>query len=116
MKKEDLIKRGENEHDELNCADSQSSLLSSQVVEMKKIDHTSLIEGIEDQSGRTEASYILDLITSLNKQGKELNITQTEVQTLLEESGELLSEYEISVKIMKEKLADRIIKLRMPKK
>ena len=120
MRKEYLIKRDKNTQAELHCVDSHAGSLSSQVVEMKAIDKTSSVEGIDDQAskiedGSSDSSYILNLITSLGKQEKELTITQTEIQTLLVESDELLAEYKVSVKVMKEKLSDRIIKLRMPK-
>jgi hypothetical protein len=121
MKKEDLIKREKMDAlDVLQCADTQASSLSSQVVERQAIDITRSEEAINDQKNNTEdvsedSSYILDLLTSLDKQGMKLTTSQSEVQSLLGETNALMSEYNMSVKVMKDKLEDREIKLRKSK-
>ncbi len=105
MKKEDLIKENEESVlDVLHNVDAQASTAPRQVVENKDS-----CEEIKDESG--ESSYLLDLVTSLDEQEKKLTMSQTAVQALLGETDELLSEYKVSVKTMKDKLADRKTKL-----
>lgn len=119
MKKEGLIKRNKDcGLNELHAADSQSSSLSCQVSEKQATDSSLDFVGSqpsqsEDESG--DSSYIIDLLTSLDKKGEELTMTQSEVQSLLSETDELLSEYKVTVKAMKDRLADRKNKLRKPK-
>ena len=116
MQKEDLIKKDkEFGLDEMHSADSQSNAHSCQVIEKQSKD-TSIDDQVSgDEDVPVDSSYILDLANSLNKQEKELTISQLELQTVMGEADELLSEYKVSVKLMKDKLADRKNKLGRPK-
>ncbi len=105
MKKEDLTKGNEEPVlDVLHSVDVQPSTAPHQVAK-----NEDSCEETKDESG--ESSYLLDLVTSLDKQEKELTMSQTEVQKLLGETDELLSVYKVSVEAMKNKLADRKNKL-----